>query len=310
MTTRVLYNTLSRNSLHLLKESIRPHLPTCEFPDFLRLPNSAFQSADKLHVPKGWHFVYFNDHSDERVLFNDGYEPVSKFPWLNGTSQRRWAGGEIKFCRPLVSDHAGQCRIEKSVELLGSKHGWKRVDEITVRKLSNNIAITSDVNRHVAVEETRKLVFSPLSMPSVNSKGIRVPYSAELSTTLTPTSVLAFRFSALTFNAHKIHLDPQYASKVEFLPNIILQGSLSLILLMSWIQFDPHVRSTVGLDNEKEITNVAYSCIQHILLNSEIQLCISKTRSNKQGDDQWRIWIEQDGTVRFKGTIVVRQSYA
>jgi 3-methylfumaryl-CoA hydratase len=62
------------------------------------------------------------------------------------------------------------------------------------------------------------------------------PEAAEFGRTITPDPVLLFRFSALTFNGHRIHYDHPYVTKVEGYPGLIVHGPLLAILLLDLVR--------------------------------------------------------------------------
>ncbi|KAK7207093.1 hypothetical protein BZA70DRAFT_270467 [Myxozyma melibiosi] len=304
MALRRIRDPLSKFQLKLLCETIRPHLPTCRFPDFEI-------SASPVPVPAAWHFVYFPSLHSELMLYSDGYDPVLTDVMLNGLSKRRWRGGTISFAHkePLLSDHPSTCTISEEVSVVRSTNSskispldWEKVDEHTVRTMM------TDGGENASVVEQRHLTYLPVGglVVPVSQKKIKANYTPIFETNLTPSRVLVFRFSALTFNAHRIHYDPLYATSFEGLPDVILQGALSLTLLMSWIQFDDNVAQALmisaGLPNPKRIASIQYSCVQNIFVDKEIRLCLAP-RKGMPG--KYRAWIEQDGGVCLKGTIAV-----
>ncbi|KAK9467468.1 hypothetical protein V1512DRAFT_261259 [Lipomyces arxii] len=317
MAVKYLHDPLSRFGLHLLKESLRPHLRTCLFPDFLQLPQVESQVGSscgsfgqgstcvpRIPIPLCWHFIYFPSIIDERELYSDGYDPVNSNISLNGHSRRRWKGGEISFGRKaLVCEAPGVCELTESFNVTGEhdkQDEWDKVDEYSVRRMSNS-GIES-------VVESRHLVYLQDTINSIFSRAVRPLHSPTLETSLIPTRALLFRFSALTFNAHRIHYDKSYATSVEQLPDVILQGALSLVLLMSWVQFDPVVVKLLDIginSNGRRIESVRYSCVQNVIVDREIRLCIAPIKSSSI--EKWRIWLEQDGGLCLKGTLTMSQ---
>ena len=73
------------------------------------------------------------------------------------------------------------------------------------------------------------------------------PFEAQWSRTLVPDPVLLFRYSALTFNSHRIHYDQRYAVEQEAYPGLVVQGPLSATLLLD--RFAPGDRVSLGIDS-------------------------------------------------------------
>ncbi|KAK9239020.1 hypothetical protein V1525DRAFT_431321 [Lipomyces kononenkoae] len=316
---RYLHDPLSRFNLHLLKETLRPHLPSCKFPDFLRLPPNKSELLSgryvpgRIKIPQGWHFVYFPSIPDENLLYADGYDPVSTTVQLTGLSRRRWRGGELVFgTSDLMCEEPGQCVLTEEVTIKGHEACWDRIDEITVRRMSNSTIGDDDPvleTRHLVYLASRFMNEKALNHSATKRRPIKTAmYTPMFQTTLTPTRALVFRFSALTFNAHRIHYDPLYATAVEQLPDVIVQGALSLVLIMSWLQFDSQVCSALGISYSsvsKKIQRVRYSCVHNIIVDKEIKIGIMPWPGLTGATEKWRIWIEQDGGICLKGTVTI-----
>lgn len=121
---------------------------------------------------------------------------------------------------------------------------------------------------------------------------IIAPSGATHRLTLTPSSVLLFRYSALTFNSHRIHYDPLYCQQVEGFPDTVVHGPLSLSLIMNWIA------SSVIPDNV-QIKRFAYKNLLPMFANQELTLCASVAPGKPI-----TAWIEnQRGSLTMSGSI-------
>jgi 3-methylfumaryl-CoA hydratase len=83
----------------------------------------------------------------------------------------------------------------------------------------------------LALEEEHDIVYRGLS--SGAAAPVAPPTGAEIAKTITPDPTLLFRYSALTFNGHRIHYDQPYATKVEGYPGLVFHGPLTATLLMA-----------------------------------------------------------------------------
>ncbi|EPS39014.1 hypothetical protein H072_7216 [Dactylellina haptotyla CBS 200.50] len=90
---------------------------------------------------------------------------------------------------------------------------------------------------------------------------------AEFSHNLTPTPTLLFRYSALTFNAHKIHLDPTYTKQNEGHKDLVVHGPLVLTFLLELLR-----NHTLGLEKEWKVNSFEYRNITPLFVNEPINI--------------------------------------
>jgi hydroxyacyl-ACP dehydratase HTD2-like protein with hotdog domain len=112
---------------------------------------------------------------------------------------------------------------------------------------------------------------------------------------MTPTKALLFRFSALTFNAHGIHLDPRYAREVEGHRNLLLHGPLSLVLMLSVLRSQ--------LKEGEMVLRFDYRNLAPLYAEEELKICV---RKDTDKEDKYDVWIEgKEGGYAVKGSAVV-----
>ena len=120
-------------------------------------------------------------------------------------------------------------------------------------------------------------------------------HEPDFSVSVTPTQQLLFRFSALSFNAHSIHLDPQYCRDVEGYRNLLVHGPLSLVLMLSVLRSQ--------LKQGEMITKFDYRNLAPLFANEEMKIC---TRKDQEREGRFDVWIEgKEGGYAVKGTAVV-----
>ena len=126
-------------------------------------------------------------------------------------------------------------------------------------------------------------------------------HTPDFSHTLVPTAALLFRFSALTFNAHAIHLDKQYCRDIEGHRNLLVHGPLSLVLMLQFL--DERLRKAGGKSGREEINSVVYRNLAPLYAEEELKVCI-KRKQKCEISGSWDVWIEgRDGGYAVKGTI-------
>lgn len=122
------------------------------------------------------------------------------------------------------------------------------------------------------------------------------PKIADFSITLTPTQMLLFHFSALSYNAHSIHLDPEYCREVEGHRNMLVHGPLSLTLMLSALRSQ--------LNQSTHIQSMEYRNLSPLYVNEPLRVCVRKGDKNDSSDIQkWDVWVEnKDGSLSIRGT--------
>jgi hydroxyacyl-ACP dehydratase HTD2-like protein with hotdog domain len=120
-------------------------------------------------------------------------------------------------------------------------------------------------------------------------------HNPDFSVSMTPSRSLLFRFSALTFNAHSIHLDSQYAKEVEGHRNLLLHGPLSLVLLLSVLRSQ--------LKEGEMVLRLDYKNLAPLYVDEELLICV---RKDTQKEDKYEVWIAgKEGGYAVKGTAEV-----
>jgi 3-methylfumaryl-CoA hydratase len=147
--------------------------------------------------------------------------------------RRMWAGGELQFIEPLrVGDEATRA---------------SRIADVTVKNGSTgtlcfvSVEHTITTARGVAIRERQDIVYRDMPTGGKNAapaKPAAAPPTAKHRQTHISDPVLLFRYSALTFNGHRIHYDRDYVTKVEGYPGLIFHGPMQAALL---VEFAAHL---------------------------------------------------------------------
>jgi 3-methylfumaryl-CoA hydratase len=175
-------------------------------------------------LPLLWHWIYLLDRPAQADLGPDGHPMRNTVPAPPGPGRRRmWAGGRVRTHGPLRCGEPATRR--SSVLSVQDKHG--RSGLLTFVVVGHEIRQSG----RVVVEEEQDIVYrdaaGSVTPPEVGS--VVPPASDEWSIDVTPT--LLFRFSALTYNAHRIHYDRDYARDVEGYPGLLTHGPLQAIAM-------------------------------------------------------------------------------
>lgn len=113
-----------------------------------------------------------------------------------------------------------------------------------------------------------------------------------------PSKALLFRFSALTFNAHLIHLDRSYTRHIEGYRNLLVHGPLTLTLVLTALQ--RHLTQR-GLRTK----DIEYKNLAPLYVDEELSVCgKQKVGRNNTDANTWDVWIEgSEGGLAVRGTV-------
>jgi 3-methylfumaryl-CoA hydratase len=180
-------------------------------------------------VPPGFHWTLAQPIARESDLGPDGHPRRGTFLPPVELPRRLWAGSRVDFRRPL---RVGE-RVER-ISKIASIHEKAGRDSPLVFVTVHHQLIGED---GVALEEDQDLVYRGPSSPGArahdNGGAAR---NAEWHRVIHPTETLLFRYSALTFNSHRIHYDRRYATEVEGYPGLVVHGPLIATLLLDLMQ--------------------------------------------------------------------------
>ncbi|OAA80059.1 hypothetical protein LEL_03545 [Akanthomyces lecanii RCEF 1005] len=317
--------------LELCGASSTPHggasSPSSTLP--LRRPGgSAAESAESSpmvqspppSLPQGHHLVYFPILAAPSHLAPDGAD-IDHSPGAH-YSRRLWAGGEVTF-RDGTGRSAGEKDVPRGALVLDGQP-WtctETIGDVRVKEASTGLAKTQgqekifvDVWRRYAlghptgqeslpwsIEERRTLVFmnpgDDADTPTGETpKIIKYPHEAAHCVQILPSPRHLFHFSALTFNAHAIHLDPEYARSVDGHRAPLVHGPLTLALML---------RVLTGYSGQL-VSRFVYRNHAPLYVDEPLTVKVRPVPSRADRSDSgatWDAWVEgPDGGLAAKGT--------
>jgi len=180
-------------------------------------------------LPELWHWLYFLPCALQSEIGTDGHPKRGGFLPPVPLPRRMWAGSRIEWLAPLaVGDE-----IERVSKIESVTHKAGRTGDLIFVLVKHTI---SNQNSLALVEE-HDIVYR--DAPGPDDKPVAptpAPKGATWSKTITPDDVLLFRYSALTFNGHRIHYDRKYVTEVEGYPGLIVHGPLIATLLVDLVR--------------------------------------------------------------------------
>ncbi|GAB3405817.1 acyl-CoA dehydrogenase [Massilia agilis] len=181
-----------------------------------------FKEGDAL--PPLWHWAYFWSAAPQSEIGPDGHPRRGGFLPPVPLPRRMWAGGRLSFAEPLPVE--GMATRTSQVMSVTPKSGAS--GSLVFVTVKHELAHAG----RVCVTEEHDIVYRPLPTPGAAAPAPKMaPLDAAWSRIVTPDPVLLFRYSALTFNGHRIHYDRRYVTKVEGYPGLIVHGPLIATLL-------------------------------------------------------------------------------
>ena len=183
-------------------------------------------------LPPLWHWAFFEEAVPEAGLGEDGHPKRGGFlpsaEVASGTlySNRMWAGSRVEFLAPLVVGEEAHRRTVLS--RLEEKQG--RTGSLLFVTLEHELECRGEI----AIREIQNLVYREPTSPKLEGSG-ESP-AADWQETVVPTETLLFRFSAVTFNSHRIHYDWPYVTEKEGYPGLVVHGPLLAIVTLRAFQ--------------------------------------------------------------------------
>jgi 3-methylfumaryl-CoA hydratase len=180
-------------------------------------------------VPPLWHWLYFLPTAPMSEVGSDGHPKRGGFLPPVPLPRRMWAGGRLTFHAPLkVGERATRTSTIANIEDKTGRSG--RLVFVTVQHVI-------EAGGELKLEEEHDIVYR--DEPQEGARPPQAQLAPEGETwrrTIDAGPVMLFRYSALTFNSHRIHYDYPYVTEVEGYPGLIVHGPLIATLLVDLVR--------------------------------------------------------------------------
>jgi 3-methylfumaryl-CoA hydratase len=198
-------------------------------------------------VPEAWYAILFGPTALQKKIGPDGH-PITGgddlMPPMHNT-RRMFAGRRATFHKPLkVGDMVERVSTIRKVEPKTGRTGsFNLVTVVHELSAGSGVAVTEeqDLVYRAAVAEASD------GKPAQQAKGQQPTEKADWTVPWTPDTPMLFRYSALTYNAHRIHYDLPYTQEKEGYPALVVNGGLTALMLVEAAR--PHLPGPiVGYD--------------------------------------------------------------
>ena len=182
-------------------------------------------------LPPLWHWLYFLPMHRQSDIGPDGHARRGGFLPPVPLPRRMWAGSQFDFRSPLrVGDAVARTSTIEDVRSKDGRSGPLVFVRVRHELRCNGAAEPALVEFHDIVYRDAQRADDVAPPP------VRAPQGASWQRTITADEVLLFRYSALTFNGHRIHYDRKYATEVEGYPGLVVHGPLIATLLLDLLR--------------------------------------------------------------------------
>ena len=178
-------------------------------------------------VPPLWHWLYFLPTERQSELGPDGHPQRGGFLPPIDLPRRMWAGSRFEFHHPLLVGDA-IARLSRIVSVQEKQGRSGKLVFVVVRHEVRS-------PRGVALTEEHDIVYRELTSAGP-AADLEVRPTAAWERIVYPDDLLLFRYSALTFNGHRIHYDRRYCMETEGYPGLVVHGPLIATLLLDLLR--------------------------------------------------------------------------
>ena len=180
-------------------------------------------------LPPLWHWLYFLPHHAQSEIGVDGHAKRGGFLPPVPLPRRMWAGGRLHWHAPLKVGDA----VKRTSTILSGTHKTGRTGDLLFVVVKHDIHNASGL----CVSEEHDIVYRPAAQKGELSPApILAPQKSKWQRDVMPDAVLLFRYSALTFNGHRIHYDRSYVTEEEGYPGLVVHGPLVATLLVDLVR--------------------------------------------------------------------------
>ena len=240
-------------------------------------------------LPPLWHWLFFLPLPKRSDIGPDGHAKRGAFLPPVPLPRRMWAGSQFEFHAPLF---VGDSVVRTStIHDVAEKSG--RSGALVFVKVRHEIRRAHEPR--VAITEFHDIVYREASRPGDAAAPSTPAPASQWEREWVPDDVLLFRYSALTFNGHRIHYDRRYVTEVEGYPGLVVHGPLLATLMLDLL------RRELG---EVPLARYEFRALRPVLDTHPFHVC-----GAPQGDGRVSLWVRDHTGAQAMAATAVLQSH-
>ena len=176
-------------------------------------------------LPPGWHWAFFPEITPLSGIGRDGHQALGEFLPPVTLPRRMWAAGDIKITKLMVIGET----VTKSSTIVSVEEKTGRSGELVFVAVRHQFS----GDKGADMQETHQIVYREApSADAVRPTPALPKLEAHMSRSISASPVQLFRYSAITFNSHRIHYDVDFCRQQEGYDGLIIHGPLTATWLM------------------------------------------------------------------------------
>ncbi len=240
-------------------------------------------------LPGLWHWLYFLPLHRQSEIGPDGHAKRGGFLPPVPLPRRMWAGSQFTFHQPL---RIGDAMTRTStIHDVTEKSG--RSGPLVFVKVRHEIRRAGETD--IALTEFHDIVYREAAKPDdVAPPPKAAPDNATWEKKWVPDDVLLFRYSALTFNGHRIHYDRKYVTEVEGYPGLIVHGPMVATMLLDLLRHQLP---------DAELASYEFRAVRPVFDINHFFVCGAPEPDGKT----FRLWArDHEGWLTMQATAVIK----
>ncbi len=239
-------------------------------------------------LPPLWHWLHFLPIHKLGDSGYDGHAALGGFLPAVPLPRRMWAGSRLQFHAPV---QIGQTLSKRST-VKSVTHKAGRSGDLVFVTVRHDVFET----QKLCIREEQDIVYRAVPDPNLPLPApTKAPERCDFSRKIVPDPVLLFRYSALTFNGHRIHYDQPFCIGTEGYGGLVVHGPLLATLMLDLLR---------RKDPSAQVTHFEFRAMAPVFETQEFSV-----HGVRAGSDDIQLWItREDGALAMQGTAKVKEA--